>query len=178
MEGQKIEVLMIKQLIKVKNLNLWIANVDLVFQQVISDPTHIFESSSSWRDLIFMSQPNLIINSGVHFLLHPNCHHHIIHNIHNNIYLLVILVKKADLFNSFLQNSAQSLKKVVFPLHQVIPLPISTCQILNSQRMILKESSVKSILTKHMLITWSVFACWKCPSTLQLNLFSQYLKTA
>ena len=71
MEGQKIDVLMIKQLIKVKNLNPWIANVDLVFQQVISDPIHILESSSSWRDLIFMSQPNLIISSGVHFFTSP-----------------------------------------------------------------------------------------------------------
>ena len=49
------------------------------FKQVISDPTHILESSSSCIDLIFTSQPNLVMNSSVNFSLHPNCHHQIIH---------------------------------------------------------------------------------------------------
>ena len=49
------------------------------FKQVISDPTHILESSASCIDLIFTSQPNLVMNSGVHFSLHPNCHHQITH---------------------------------------------------------------------------------------------------
>ena len=49
------------------------------FKQVISDPTHILESSSSCIDLIFTSQPNLVMNSGVHSSLHLNCHHRIIH---------------------------------------------------------------------------------------------------
>ena len=48
-------------------------------KQVISDPTHILESSSSCVDLIFTSQPNLVMNSGVHFSLHPNCHRQIMH---------------------------------------------------------------------------------------------------
>ena len=74
--------------------------------------------------------------------------------------------KKADLFNSFLQNSAQLLKIAVFFPHQLFPLPISTRQTLNSRRIILKESSVNSVLIKLMVI-WSVlFACWKCPATL------------
>ena len=49
------------------------------FKQVISDPTHILESSSSCIDLIFTSQPNAVMNSGVLSSLHPNCHHQIIH---------------------------------------------------------------------------------------------------
>ena len=49
------------------------------FKQVISDPTHILESSLSCINLIFTSQPNLVMNSGVHSSLHPNCHHQIIH---------------------------------------------------------------------------------------------------
>ena len=49
------------------------------FKQAISDPTHILESSSSCIDLIFTSRPNLVMNSGVHSSLHPNCHHQIIH---------------------------------------------------------------------------------------------------
>ena len=48
------------------------------FKQVISNPTHILDSSSSCIDLIFTSQPNLVMNSGVHSSLHPNCHHQII----------------------------------------------------------------------------------------------------
>ena len=38
------------------------------FKQVISDPTHILENSSSCIDLIFTSPPNLVMNSGFHFL--------------------------------------------------------------------------------------------------------------
>ena len=46
--------------------------------QVINEPTHILETSSSCIDLIFTSQPNLIIESGVHPFLHSNSHHQII----------------------------------------------------------------------------------------------------
>ena len=40
--------------------------------QVIKEPTHILHNSSSCIDLLFASQPNLIIESGVHLSLHPN----------------------------------------------------------------------------------------------------------
>ena len=43
--------------------------------QVMKKPTHILHNSSSCIDLIFASQPNLIIESGVHLSLHPNCRH-------------------------------------------------------------------------------------------------------
>ena len=43
--------------------------------QVIKEPIHILDTSSSCIDLIFTSQPNLIIESGVHSSLHSNCHH-------------------------------------------------------------------------------------------------------
>ena len=43
--------------------------------QIIHEPTHILESSVSCIDLICTSQENLVINSGVHSSLHPNCHH-------------------------------------------------------------------------------------------------------
>ena len=42
--------------------------------QLISDPTHILQNSSSCIDLIFMNQPNFVIDTGVHPSLHPNCH--------------------------------------------------------------------------------------------------------
>ena len=42
------------------------------FKQVISDLTHALESISSCVDFIFMSQPNLVMNLGVHSSLRPN----------------------------------------------------------------------------------------------------------
>ena len=46
--------------------------------QVIKELTHILNTSSSCTDLIFTSLPNLIIDSGVHSSLNPNCHHQIV----------------------------------------------------------------------------------------------------
>ena len=43
--------------------------------QEINEPTHILNNSSSCIDSIFNSQLNLLIESGVHPSLHPNCHH-------------------------------------------------------------------------------------------------------
>ena len=61
-EGTKIESLMNQFCLK----------------QVINEPTHILENSSSCIDLIFCSQSNLITKLGVHSSLHENCHHQII----------------------------------------------------------------------------------------------------
>ena len=46
--------------------------------QIISDPSLILSNSSSCIELIFTNQPKLVIESGVHPFLHPNCHHQII----------------------------------------------------------------------------------------------------
>ena len=48
------------------------------FTQLISLPTHILPNSSSCIDLIFTNQTNLLVESGVHSSLHPNCHHQIV----------------------------------------------------------------------------------------------------
>ena len=48
-------------------------------KQVITEPTHTLENSSSCTDLIFSNQPNLIMDSGVHPTLHSKCHHQIIY---------------------------------------------------------------------------------------------------
>ena len=45
--------------------------------QVINKPLRL-ENSPSCIDLIFICQPNLITESGVHPSLHPNCHHQVI----------------------------------------------------------------------------------------------------
>ena len=41
-------------------------------QQLINEPTHLVADSSSFIDLKFTSQPNLVIKSGVHSPLHRN----------------------------------------------------------------------------------------------------------
>ena len=46
-------------------------------QQIINELTHIIGDSSSCIDLIFTSQPSLVMESGVRSSLHPNCHHQI-----------------------------------------------------------------------------------------------------
>ena len=46
--------------------------------QIITEATHSLESSSSCIDLIFTTQPNIVVESGVHPSLHPNCHHQIV----------------------------------------------------------------------------------------------------
>ena len=45
--------------------------------QLVSDPTHILPNSSSCIGLIFTDRPNLVVDGGVHPLLHPNCYHQI-----------------------------------------------------------------------------------------------------
>ena len=46
-------------------------------QQIINELTLVNGVSSSCIDLMFTSQPNLVMGSGVHSSLHPNCHHQI-----------------------------------------------------------------------------------------------------
>ena len=46
--------------------------------QLINEPTHLLQNSSSCIDSMFTSQPNIVIESGVHPSLRPNCHHQII----------------------------------------------------------------------------------------------------
>ena len=68
--------------------------------QVIKEPTHILHNSSSCIDLIFASQPNLIIESGVHPSLHPNCHHQLIYAKFNlQIYYPPLYYKKVCHYN-------------------------------------------------------------------------------
>ena len=47
-------------------------------QQIINQPTHIRGHFVSCIDLIFSSQPNLVMSSGIKSSLHQNCHHQIV----------------------------------------------------------------------------------------------------
>ena len=46
-------------------------------QQIIKKPTHFTGDSSSCIDLIYIIQPNLVVESGIHSSLHANCYYHI-----------------------------------------------------------------------------------------------------
>ena len=46
--------------------------------QLIQEPPHIFNSSSSCIDLIFFPQRNLVMESGIHSLLHWRFHYQIV----------------------------------------------------------------------------------------------------
>ena len=46
--------------------------------QLINEPTHLLENSSSCIDLIFTLQLNLVVESCVYPCLHPTGHHQIV----------------------------------------------------------------------------------------------------
>ena len=48
-------------------------------KQIINQPTHILKNSSSCIDLLFTSQANLKMESGIYSSLHSNCYHPIIY---------------------------------------------------------------------------------------------------
>ena len=50
----------------------------LGLHQIINEPTHLLPNFSSYIDLIFTSQPNMVIESGIHSSLHSSCHHQIV----------------------------------------------------------------------------------------------------
>ena len=52
-------------------------------KQVVKELTDLLESSSSCIDLIFISQPNLVMDAGVHPSLHANCLHQIVYAKYN-----------------------------------------------------------------------------------------------
>ena len=48
-------------------------------KQLIAEPSHVLENSSSCIDLIFTNQSNLIMDAGVHPSHHLKCHHQVIY---------------------------------------------------------------------------------------------------
>ena len=53
------------------------------FSQLIDEATHIKTNSASCFDLISTDKPGLLVDSGVHSSLHPDCHHQIIYSTFN-----------------------------------------------------------------------------------------------
>ena len=50
---------------------------DYQLHQIINESRHVIENPWFCTDLIFTSQPNLVVDSSVHPSLHPNYHHQI-----------------------------------------------------------------------------------------------------
>ena len=65
-----------------------IANLTFQYgpKQIINQPIHILNNSTSGIDLLFTSQPNLVMESAVYSSLHSNCHHQVIYARFNLIY--------------------------------------------------------------------------------------------
>ena len=58
-----------------------IATSQFGLNQIINEPTHILSNLAFCIHLIFTSQPNLVMHSGIHLSLHLNCHHQIVKQI-------------------------------------------------------------------------------------------------
>ena len=55
--------------------------IEYDLKQIINEPTHshLLENISSCIDLIFTSQPNLVMDAGIHPSLPASCHHQIVY---------------------------------------------------------------------------------------------------
>ena len=54
------------------------ATTQFGLHQLKNEPTHLLQNSSLCIDLILISQPIIVVKSGVHRSLHPNCYNKII----------------------------------------------------------------------------------------------------
>ena len=68
----------------------------------------VLNNTSSYIDLIFNSQPNLLIESGVHASLHRSCHHQIIYAKFN-----------LDIFNHLMKEEYGIIKRRILILSNV-----------------------------------------------------------
>ena len=73
-----------------------IATSQFGLSQIIKEPTRILSNSASCIDSVFTSQPNLVMHSGVHPSLHPNCHHQIFSRKFNLVYLIKRAIELFD----------------------------------------------------------------------------------
>ena len=48
-------------------------------KQLIAEPTHVLENSTSCKDLVFANQPNLIMSVGINSYFHSKCYHQVIY---------------------------------------------------------------------------------------------------
>ena len=60
-----------------KDAKIELATSNYELYQMINESIHVLENLFFRTDLIFTSQPNLVVDSSVHPLLDPNNHHQI-----------------------------------------------------------------------------------------------------
>ena len=65
--------------------------------QITKEPTHILDNPRSCIDLIFTSQPNVVIVSGVHASLHSNCQHQIMRGRCGISKMQILIISKGQL---------------------------------------------------------------------------------
>ena len=70
----KTDILIIKQ-----PQSIELVTLKYGLHQISIESTYVLDNSSSCIDLIFTSQPNLVVDSGVYPSLHANCHHQIVY---------------------------------------------------------------------------------------------------
>ena len=73
MQKQPLSTAMIRLLIKVLRLKSLQLSFD--YRKLKKKTTHLTGSSSSYIDLMFTLQPNLVMKTDIQASLHPNCHH-------------------------------------------------------------------------------------------------------
>ena len=71
--------------------------------QLNNEPIHIFPASSFCIDLIFVSQPTLVMESRVHSSLHQKRHHQII-NAKFNLKISYSLLYEREIFAKTIKN--------------------------------------------------------------------------
>lgn len=67
---------MVKHLVEGSQIKVFTSQFGMT--QVITAPIHNLEIYRSCEDLIFTSQPDIVMDSVIHSSLHSHCHHQII----------------------------------------------------------------------------------------------------
>ena len=82
--------------------------------QIINESTHMLEDASSCIDLIFTSQSNMVLDSGVHSSLHPNSHHQFVFTKFNlKVYALASFNWEQALSNSSIDKKISILNETI-----------------------------------------------------------------
>ena len=87
-----------------------LATSQFSLSQTIKEPTHILSNSVPCIDLIFTSQPNLVIYSGIHLTMHPNCHREIVFSKHEIILTIFYLPPYKQLVRHYQQANTDLIK--------------------------------------------------------------------
>ena len=72
----KSRTLYINEKTTTEDAKMEFATAKYELHQIINKSRHVIENPLSYTDLIFTSQPNLVVDSSVHPSLHPNLLEH------------------------------------------------------------------------------------------------------